>query len=94
MTDARPNIKARAGIGFVPEGRGIFPNLSVEENLLFAERAGPEGQVEWTPEAIYQMFPRLAERRTDLGQSALRRRAADADDRARAAEQSDRSADR
>jgi branched-chain amino acid transport system ATP-binding protein len=67
MTDARPNIKARAGIGFVPEGRGIFPNLSVEENLLFAERNGPEGQLEWTPEAIYQMFPRLAERRKIWG---------------------------
>ncbi|ABD86586.1 ABC transporter ATP-binding protein [Rhodopseudomonas palustris] len=67
MTDARPNIKARAGMGFVPEGRGIFPNLSVEENLLFAERPGPEGQVEWTPEAIYEMFPRLADRRKIWG---------------------------
>jgi branched-chain amino acid transport system ATP-binding protein len=67
MTDARPNVKARAGIGFVPEGRGIFQNLSVEENLLFAERHGPEGQVEWTPEAIYQMFPKLAERRKIWG---------------------------
>jgi branched-chain amino acid transport system ATP-binding protein len=67
MTDARPNIKARAGVGFVPEGRGIFPNLSVEENLLFAVRPGPEGQVEWTPEAIYQLFPRLAERRKIWG---------------------------
>jgi len=66
-TDARPNIKARAGMGFVPEGRGIFPNLSVEENLLFARRQGPDGQVEWTPEAIYEMFPRLAERRKIWG---------------------------
>ena len=44
MTDARPSIKARAGMGFVPEGRGIFPNLSVEENLLFAKRQGPKGR--------------------------------------------------
>jgi branched-chain amino acid transport system ATP-binding protein len=67
MTDARPNIKAQAGIGFVPEGRGIFPNLSVEENLLFAKRQGPQGRVEWTPEAIYEMFPSLAERRRIWG---------------------------
>ena len=46
VTDARANIKARAGMGFVPEGRGIFPNLSVEENLLFAARPGPDGRVD------------------------------------------------
>lgn len=67
MTGARPSVNARAGIGFVPEGRGIFPNLSVEENLTFAERAGPGGQVDWTPAAIYELFPRLAERRTIWG---------------------------
>jgi branched-chain amino acid transport system ATP-binding protein len=67
ITSARPSVNARAGMGFVPEGRGIFPNLSVEENLLFAKREGPEGQVVWTPEAIYNMFPRLAERRKIWG---------------------------
>ncbi|WBU30552.1 ABC transporter ATP-binding protein [Rhodopseudomonas palustris] len=67
VTEARANIKARAGMGFVPEGRGIFPNLSVEENLLFAARPGPDGRVDWTQEAIYQMFPRLFERRRIWG---------------------------
>ncbi|WP_127077322.1 ABC transporter ATP-binding protein [Rhodomicrobium lacus] len=63
----RPSAIARAGVGFVPEGRGIFPNLTVEENLLFAERAGADGQRDWTREAIYELFPRLAERRTNWG---------------------------
>jgi branched-chain amino acid transport system ATP-binding protein len=67
MTGARPSANARAGIGFVPEGRGIFPNLTVEENLTFAERAGPDGKVDWSPAAIYELFPRLAERRTIWG---------------------------
>ena len=63
----RPSAIARAGVGFVPEGRGIFPNLTVEENLLFAEREGADGQRDWTSEAIYELFPRLAERRTNWG---------------------------
>ena len=58
---------ARAGMGFVPEGRGVFPNLTVEENLIFAERPGPDGRVDWTREAIYEIFPRLAERRSNWG---------------------------
>jgi branched-chain amino acid transport system ATP-binding protein len=67
VTGARASAVARAGVGFVPEGRGVFPNLSVEENLLFARRPGPEGRVDWTPEAIYEAFPRLAERRSNWG---------------------------
>ena len=63
----RPSAIARAGVGFVPEGRGIFPNLTVEENLVFAARSGPGGQREWTREAIFDLFPRLAERRTNWG---------------------------
>ncbi|MFV0280314.1 MAG: ABC transporter ATP-binding protein [Rhodoblastus sp.] len=63
----RPSAVARAGVGFVPEGRGIFPNLSVEENLVFAERAGPDGRCDWTREAIYDLFPRLHERRKNWG---------------------------
>ena len=63
----RPSAVARAGVGFVPEGRGIFPNLSVEENLVFAEREGPGGRRDWTREAIYELFPRLRERRTNWG---------------------------
>ena len=54
---------AASGVGYVPEGRRIFPNLSVEENLKVPlERAGP-----WTIERIYELFPRLAERKLNRG---------------------------
>ena len=67
VTSARASMVARAGMGFVPQGRGVFPNLTVEENLVFAERPGPGGLVDWTREAIYEIFPRLAERRKNWG---------------------------
>ncbi len=63
----RPAAIARAGVGLVPEGRGIFPNLTVEENLVFAERAGTDGRREWTKDGVYRLFPRLQERRTNWG---------------------------
>jgi branched-chain amino acid transport system ATP-binding protein len=63
----RPSAIARAGVGLVPEGRGIFPNLTVEENLVFAERAGRDGRRDWTRETVYELFPRLAERRANWG---------------------------
>jgi branched-chain amino acid transport system ATP-binding protein len=54
---------AAAGVGYVPEGRRIFANLSVEENLKVPlERSGP-----WTIERIYELFPRLAERKLNRG---------------------------
>jgi branched-chain amino acid transport system ATP-binding protein len=54
---------AAQGVGYVPEGRRIFANLSVEENLKVPlERDGP-----WTVERIYQLFPRLAERKLNRG---------------------------
>ena len=46
----------------MPEGRGIFPNLSVRENLLMAARAGVDGRREWTEERVFATFPRLTER--------------------------------
>ena len=58
----RPDRVARLGIGYVPEGRGIFPNLSVRENLLMAARPGQRGQTDWTLERVLQTFPRLTER--------------------------------
>ncbi len=61
-THARPDRIARLGIGYVPEGRGIFPNLSVRENLLMAARPGVDGRYDWTIERVLQAFPRLAER--------------------------------
>lgn len=54
--------RARAGIGYVPQEREIFPSLSVEENLLVGAREG-----RWTLERVYDLFPRLAERRSNAG---------------------------
>jgi branched-chain amino acid transport system ATP-binding protein len=58
---------ARAGIGLVPEGRQVFPNLSVEENLIAtaANRRGQGGS--WTLERVFALFPQLAERRRHRG---------------------------
>ena len=62
VTSAAPHRIARAGIAYVPEGRGIFPNLSVRENLLMAARAGTDGRRDWTFERVIKTFPRLDER--------------------------------
>jgi branched-chain amino acid transport system ATP-binding protein len=67
ITGARTSAIAKAGLAFVPEGRGIFPNLTVEENLTFAARGEGNGRRGWTLERIYSMFPRLAERRSHWG---------------------------
>ncbi|RJE89574.1 ABC transporter ATP-binding protein [Paracoccus onubensis] len=56
----------RAGLGLVPEGRQVFPTLSVEENLLATSRT-PEGRNRWDLAAVYGFFPRLHERRGHLG---------------------------
>jgi branched-chain amino acid transport system ATP-binding protein len=58
---------AQRGIAYVPEGRGIFGNLTVAENLAIAERADARGQSRWTREGIFELFPRLAERRSNRG---------------------------
>ncbi len=50
---------ARRGIAYVPEGRGIFPNLSVKENLLVAARPGPTGRLDWTFDRVMSTFPKL-----------------------------------
>jgi branched-chain amino acid transport system ATP-binding protein len=62
MTGAPPHVIARQGIAYVPEGRGIFPNLTVKENLLMAARAGADGRRDWTYDRVLATFPRLAER--------------------------------
>ncbi len=54
--------RAQAGIGWVPQERNIFKSLTVDENLTAVARPGP-----WTPQRAYEMFPRLAERKTNLG---------------------------
>lgn len=61
-TRARPDRIARLGVAYVPEGRGIFPNLSVRENLLMAARPGVDGRRDWPLDRVLQSFPRLAER--------------------------------
>jgi branched-chain amino acid transport system ATP-binding protein len=68
MTGAAPYEIAQRGIAYVPEGRGIFGNLSVVENLKMAARAGTRGQRDWTYERVLETFPRLAERLNHGGQ--------------------------
>ena len=68
MTGASPHAVARLGIAYVPEGRGIFGNLSVKENLVMAARPGTRGQRDWTYERVLDTFPRLAERLNHGGQ--------------------------
>jgi branched-chain amino acid transport system ATP-binding protein len=68
VTGSPPERMARLGIGYVPEGRGIFPNLSVRENLLMSARAGVDGQTAWTLERVLDTFPRLKERLSHGGQ--------------------------
>jgi branched-chain amino acid transport system ATP-binding protein len=62
-----PNRIARAGIALVPEGRQVFPNLSVDEHLSAFHRAGPDGQADWSPARVRALLPALAERRDHLG---------------------------
>ena len=57
---------AQCGIGLVPEGRQIFPTLTVDENLI-ATAATRRGTARWTLEAVQELFPRLKERRNNLG---------------------------
>jgi branched-chain amino acid transport system ATP-binding protein len=52
----------RRGIGYVPEGRGMFPNLTVRESLIMAARTGVDGRNEWDLQRVLTTFPRLAER--------------------------------
>lgn len=64
---SRPDAIARLGVAVVPEGRQIFPNLSVDEHLsAFANQRHARGQP-WTPKAVYELFPRLAERKNNMG---------------------------
>ena len=64
---ARPHQVARLGVAYVPEGRGVFPNLTVRENLVMAARPGRDGRNDWNYERVLDTFPRLKERLTNLG---------------------------
>ncbi|MEO8312095.1 MAG: ABC transporter ATP-binding protein [Caldimonas sp.] len=62
VTALASHERAAAGIGWVPQERNIFKSLSVDENLTAVARPGP-----WTPRRVYEMFPRLEERKGNLG---------------------------
>jgi branched-chain amino acid transport system ATP-binding protein len=62
ITQMRPDQRARAGIGWVPQERNIFRSLTVEENMTAVAQPGP-----WTVAKVYEMFPRLKERRSNFG---------------------------
>ena len=62
VTPMRPDQRARAGIGWVPQERNIFRSLTVEENMTAVAQPGY-----WTVEKVYEMFPRLKERRNNFG---------------------------
>ncbi len=66
-TGVRPEKVILKGIAFVPEDRGIFPNLDVIENLTMAARKGPSGRDEWSLERVLETFPRLGERLNHMG---------------------------
>jgi branched-chain amino acid transport system ATP-binding protein len=68
MTGRAPYEIAQLGVAFVPEGRGIFGNLSVKENLVMAARPGTRGQRDWTYDRVLDTFPRLKERLGHGGQ--------------------------
>ncbi len=67
LSKARPHEVARRGVAYVPEGRGVFPNLSVRENLVMAAKPPGQGRAGWTFDRVMQTFPRLSERLGNLG---------------------------
>jgi branched-chain amino acid transport system ATP-binding protein len=64
---AKPEQIARAGLAYVPEGRGVFGSLSVVENLVMAARVGVAGNRRWTIDRVFEVFPRLHQRRMNGG---------------------------
>ena len=67
ITGEKPHRVARLGLALVPEGRGIFPSLTLRENLVMAARPGAGGETSWNLEAVLDLFPRLAERLRHMG---------------------------
>ena len=66
LSGKKPHHIANAGIGYVPQGRRLFPSLSVEEHLSLTHRKGKSAN-SWTPERIFELFPELADRRRISG---------------------------
>lgn len=67
LVGRRPHRIARLGLGLVPEGRQVFPLLTVDQNLAAMERDAPDGSNDWDREAVYDLFPQLGERRRNRG---------------------------
>lgn len=67
ILSAKPEDIARLGLAYVPEGRGIFASLSVVENLVMAMRPGVTGSRKWTIDRVFDVFPRLYQRRMNGG---------------------------
>ena len=69
LGDMPPHKIAQLGIGLVPQGRRLFPSLTVTEHLdICPRRPAARGRTAWTPERVFQLFPRLGERRSHRGQ--------------------------
>jgi branched-chain amino acid transport system ATP-binding protein len=67
ITQEKPENIARGGVAYVPEGRGVFGSLSVVENLVMAQRPGRDGKQAWTIDRVFEVFPRLHQRRMNGG---------------------------
>ena len=67
MRGRRPHVIARHGVGFVPEDRQVFPDLSVDDNLRIGAKKGPAGEDYWNLRRIYEMFPALEPMKQRLG---------------------------
>ena len=71
VSKAQPHTVARLGVAYVPEGRGVFPNLTVRENLVMAARpstdSARDGRNDWTYDRVLATFPRLQQRIHNLG---------------------------
>ena len=67
MQKRKPHVIARAGLGYVPEDRQIFPEHSVEDNLLIGAKKGPNGEDHWTLARIYEMLPLLQPLKERMG---------------------------
>src|ERR1700742_2874397 len=63
ITHAPPQARARLGLAYVPEDRQVFPEHSVEDNLLIAAKTGPDGRCDWTLSRVWETFPLLAKLR-------------------------------
>src|SRR3954452_20744889 len=64
ITHAPPHTRAKLGLAYVPEDRQVFPEHSVEDNLLIAAKSGPDGRQGWTLPRIWETFPRLTNLRS------------------------------